>query len=113
MKDGANLEFFDSICRQVSNRVPNIQEFAAKHDLIIFIAGEKSSNGKVLFEECKKKNPNSYFIHSPDEIDVSILKDDISIGVCGATSTPLWQMKAVVENITKLKPELNVTKAAF
>ncbi|NLD23218.1 MAG: 4-hydroxy-3-methylbut-2-enyl diphosphate reductase [Bacteroidales bacterium] len=113
MKDGAKLEFFDSICRQVSNRVPNIQEFAENHDLIIFIAGEKSSNGKVLFAECKKKNPNSYLIHSPDDIDPSLLKDDITIGVCGATSTPMWQMKAVAENIMKLKPEMNISRAAF
>ena len=113
MQNGAKLEFFDSICRQVSNRVPNIQEFAKKHDLIIFIAGEKSSNGKVLFSECKKKNPNSYLIHSPDDIDPAILRDDISIGVCGATSTPMWQMQAVAENISKLKPEMNISKAAF
>lgn len=113
MQNGAKLEFFDSICRQVSNRVPNIQEFAKKHDLIIFIAGEKSSNGKVLFSECKKKNPNSYLIHSPDDIDPAILRDDISIGVCGATSTPTWQMQAVAENISKLKPKMNISKAAF
>lgn len=113
MQDGAKLEFYDSICRQVSNRVPNIQEFATSHDLIFFIAGEKSSNGKVLFAECKEKNPNSYLIHSPDAIDPSLLKEDISIGICGATSTPMWQMEAVAENIAKLRPEMNIAKAAF
>ena len=113
MKNGAKLEFFDSICRQVSNRVPNIQEFAAKHDLIIFIAGEKSSNGKVLFSECKKVNPNSYFIHSPEEVIPELIGEYTNIGICGATSTPLWQMKAVAENISKLKPEMNITEAAF
>lgn len=113
MKDGAKLEFFDSICRQVSNRVPNIQEFASNHDLIFFIAGEKSSNGRVLFAECKEKNPNSHLIHSPDAIDPSLLKEGISIGICGATSTPLWQMEAVAENIAKLKPEITMEKAAF
>lgn len=113
MKNGAKLEFFDSICRQVSNRVPNIQEFAAKHDLIIFIAGEKSSNGKVLFSECKKVNPNSYFIHSPEEVRPELIGEYTNIGICGATSTPLWQMKAVAENISKLKPEMNITEAAF
>jgi 4-hydroxy-3-methylbut-2-enyl diphosphate reductase len=113
MKNGAKLEFFDSICRQVSNRVPNIQEFAAKHDLIIFIAGEKSSNGKVLFSECKKINPNSYLIHSPEDVDPDLITDQTSIGICGATSTPLWQMKAVAENIARLKPEMNITEAAF
>ena len=113
MKDGAKLEFFDSICRQVSNRVPNIQEFAKNHELILFIAGKKSSNGKVLFAECKKKNPNSYLIHSPDEIDPSLLKENMSIGICGATSTPMWQMKEVAENIAKLEIEMKITEAAF
>lgn len=103
MTNGANFEYFDTICRQVSNRVPNIQEFVAKHDLIFFIAGEKSSNGKVLFAECKKNNPNSHFIHRPDEIDPALIKDGISIGICGATSTPMWQMEAVARNIEKLK----------
>ncbi len=113
MLNGATFEFYDTICRQVSNRVPNIQEFAQTHDLIFFIAGEKSSNGKVLFAECKKKNPNSYLIHSPDEIDPALLKDNMSIGICGATSTPMWQMKTVAENIKKLKPRMYIEKAAF
>lgn len=113
MNEGAKLEFYDSICRQVSNRVPNIQEFAASHDLIFFIAGEKSSNGKVLFTECKEKNPNSYLIHSPDQIDPSLLKEGLSIGICGATSTPMWQMEALAENIAKLQPQLEVERAAF
>ena len=113
MQNGAKFEFYDTICRQVSNRVPNIQEFAENHDLIIFIAGEKSSNGKVLFAECKKKNPNSYLIHHPDEIDPSLLKEEISIGICGATSTPMWQMEAVAKNIAKLQPRMQVEKAAF
>lgn len=113
MQNGAKFEFYDTICRQVSNRVPNIQEFAENHDLIFFIAGEKSSNGKVLFAECKKKNPNSYLIHHPDEIDPSLLKEDIKIGICGATSTPMWQMEAVAENIAKLQPQMQVEKAAF
>lgn len=113
MKDGAKLEFYDSICRQVSNRVPNIQEFAVSHDLIFFIAGEKSSNGKVLFAECKQKNPNSYLIHSPEEVDPSLLKEGINIGICGATSTPMWQMEALAKNIAKLQPQLEVERAAF
>jgi len=113
MQEGAKLEFYDSICRQVSNRVPNIQEFATSHDLIFFIAGEKSSNGKVLFTECKQKNPNSYLIHSPDEIDPTLLKEGLSIGICGATSTPMWQMEALAQNIAKLQPQLSVERAAF
>ncbi|MDR0421656.1 MAG: 4-hydroxy-3-methylbut-2-enyl diphosphate reductase [Proteiniphilum sp.] len=99
MKNGARFEFHDTICRHVSNRIPNIREFAEKHDLIFFIAGEKSSNGKVLFAECRKKNPASYLIHHPGEIDPSLLKEGLRIGICGATSTPMWQMESVAENI--------------
>ena len=113
MKDNASFEFYDTICRQVSNRVPNIQEFAKNHDLIIFVAGEKSSNGKVLFAECKKNNPNSYIIHSHEQLDSSIIKPDISIGICGATSTPMWQMEDISERISKLIPKLEIEKAAF
>ena len=113
MQGDAKFEFYDTICRQVSNRVPNIQQFSASNDLIIFIAGEKSSNGKVLFEECKKMNPNSYLIHTPEEIDPAWLKENIRIGICGATSTPMWQMEAVAGNIEKLKPHTQLEKAAF
>lgn len=113
MKDGATFEFYDTICRQVSNRVPNMHEFAKRHDLIIFIAGEKSSNGKVLFAECKKHNQNSYLIHHPDQLKPELLKENISIGICGATSTPMWQMEAVAENIARLKHDISIEKAAF
>lgn len=113
MQQGAKFEFYDTICRQVSNRVPNVQEFASNHDLIIFIAGEKSSNGKVLFAECKKKNPNSYLIHTPEDLDPELIKENISIGICGATSTPKWQMEAVAEKIEKLQPQMRLEKAAF
>ncbi len=113
MQDGASFDFYDTICRQVSNRVPNIQEFAESHDLIFFIAGEKSSNGKVLFAECKKKNDNSYLIHSPEEIDPNLITENISIGICGATSTPKWQMEAVAENIARLRPQMQIERAAF
>lgn len=113
MEGEAVFEFFDTICRQVSNRVPNIQEFAKKHDMIIFVAGEKSSNGKVLFAECKKHNPNSYIIHTPDQLDPSILSADKSIGICGATSTPMWQMEEISDLISKMIPKLEIEKAAF
>jgi 4-hydroxy-3-methylbut-2-enyl diphosphate reductase len=102
MRWDAKLELHDTICRQVSNRVSDIQEFAANHDLIFFIAGEKSSNGKVLFAECKRANPNSHLIHSPDEFNPSLLKEGIRVGICGATSTPMWQMEALAKNITNL-----------
>lgn len=113
MKDGATFEFYDTICRQVSNRVPNMHEFAKKHDLVIFIAGEKSSNGKVLFAECKKNNPNSYLIHHPDQVNPEWIEKDISIGICGATSTPMWQMEAVAAKISELNPKMEIEKVAF
>lgn len=99
----AKFEFFDTICRQVSNRIPNIKEFAQKHDMIFFVAGEKSSNGKVLFAECKRYNPNSYFITTPDDIDPTVIKPTASIGICGATSTPKWQMEDVETKINELR----------
>ena len=83
----------DTICRQVANRMPNIRKFAAAHDLIFFVCGRKSSNGKILYQECKKINPNSYLIDQPEEIDRNLLEDVRSIGICGATSTPKWLME--------------------
>lgn len=106
MQNGAQFEYIDTICRQVSNRIPNIKEFATKHDVILFVAGQKSSNGKVLFSECKKYNPNSYFVSSPDEIDPTIIKQGLSIGVCGATSTPKWQMEEVEKRINEISSGL-------
>lgn len=113
MQGDAVFEFYDTICRQVSNRVPNMHEFAQKHDMIIFIAGEKSSNGKVLFEECRKHNPNSHMLHHPDQLDTSLIKPDSTIGICGATSTPMWQMEEVAQKISQLIPEMEIEKAAF
>lgn len=106
MQGGAQLKSFDTICRQVSNRIPNIKEFAKKHDIIFFIAGKKSSNGKVLFAECKKNNPNSHFISNPKEIDTSLLKENMSVGICGATSTPKWQMEEAEKIIKYFKTNL-------
>ncbi|WP_321334826.1 4-hydroxy-3-methylbut-2-enyl diphosphate reductase [uncultured Bacteroides sp.] len=91
----ATFEYYDTICRQVANRMPNIRNFAASHDLIFFVSGKKSSNGKVLFNECKKINPNAYLIESTEGIDVSLFKSAKSIGICGATSTPKWQMEEI------------------
>jgi len=105
IQQGARFEYFDTICRQVSNRIPNIKDFALSHDIIFFVAGEKSSNGKVLFAECKKYNSNSYFVSSPSEIDPSLIKDNLSIGICGATSTPKWQMEEVERRIEDLRNE--------
>lgn len=99
MLGNAQFEYFDTICRQVSNRIPNIKEFAQKHDIILFIAGEKSSNGKVLFAECKKYNSRSYFVSSLDDLDLSWIGENESVGVCGATSTPKWQMEQIESKI--------------
>lgn len=98
----AKFEFFDTICRQVSNRIPNIKEFATEHDLIFFVAGKKSSNGKVLFAECKKYNPKSYFVSLPEDVDPEVLVGAKNIGICGATSTPKWQMEEVEKRINEL-----------
>ncbi len=91
----ATFEYYDTICRQVANRIPNIRKFAAAHDLIFFVSGKKSSNGKMLFSECRKVNPNSHLIDSPEEIDNNLLSKASSIGVCGATSTPKWLMEEI------------------
>lgn len=102
----ATFEYYDTICRQVSNRMPNIQEFAKKHDLIFFVSGKKSSNGKVLFAECQKVNPNSYLIDGPDEIDQTLLQAHQTIGICGATSTPKWLMEACRDRITEITQQI-------
>ena len=93
------FEYYDTICRQVANRIPNIRKFAASHDLVFFVSGKKSSNGKMLFSECKKVNPNSHLIDSAEEIDSSLLTGASSIGVCGATSTPKWLMEEISKAI--------------
>ena len=87
------FHYYDTICRQVSNRLDNIRRFAASHDLIFFVCGKKSSNGKVLYQECLKANPNSYHIEGSHEIDFTLIRDGQSIGICGATSTPKWLME--------------------
>ena len=89
----ATFRSFDTICRQVANRMPNIASFAAKHDLILFVSGRKSSNGKVLFNECCSINPNSHQIEKAEEIDMDWINGVHTIGICGATSTPKWLME--------------------
>ncbi|KAA6327140.1 4-hydroxy-3-methylbut-2-enyl diphosphate reductase [termite gut metagenome] len=93
------FEYHDTICRQVGNRISNIRKFAVSHDLIFFVSGKKSSNGKVLFNECLKVNSNSYLIESTGDIDKSLLYDVRSIGICGATSTPKWLMEEVASYV--------------
>ena len=101
----ATFEYYDTICRQVANRMPKLREFAATHDLIFFVSGKKRSNGKMLFEECLKVNANSHLIDNEKEIDPSLLQNVKSIGVCGATSTPKWLMEKIYNHIRTLIKE--------
>lgn len=89
----------DTICRQVSNRAPQMRDFANIYDVVVFVAGKKSSNGKVLYGVCKEENDQSYFISTPEEIDFSWFKNAKSVGICGATSTPMWLMDNIADII--------------
>lgn len=99
----ANFRSFDTICRQVANRMPNMSTFATRHDLILFVCGRKSSNGKVLYNECLRVNPNSHLIEGPDQIQSAWLKDIQTVGICGATSTPKWLMEQCESKIKSLE----------
>lgn len=99
---GATFTYYDTICRQVANRMPNIRKFALKHDVVLFVCGKKSSNGRVLFKECHEANPRSYIIDTASEIDVRWLRECNSIGICGATSTPKWLMEECKIRIEQL-----------
>lgn len=92
----------DTICRQVSNREPHLKVFAKQYDTVIFVSGKKSSNGKVLYEVCKQENPNTYFISSPEELNPEWLKNSYNVGICGATSTPMWLMEDVKTAIQQI-----------
>ncbi|NLD64057.1 MAG: 4-hydroxy-3-methylbut-2-enyl diphosphate reductase [Bacteroidales bacterium] len=94
---GNTLKVHNTICRQVSGREPRLREFAQQHDVIIFVSGKKSSNGRMLFEVCLKENPRSHFISSPGELNRDWFRDAASAGVCGATSTPRWLIHEVAE----------------
>lgn len=98
-KTSGNFDYFDTICRQVANRLSKLREFAASHDAIIFVSGAKSSNGKVLFEECRKVNPRSNLVSDGRQLDMSLLNDAETIGICGATSTPRWLMTEIADKI--------------
>lgn len=97
--NGITINTNDTICRQVSNRDKELRLFASQYDHIVFVSGTKSSNGKVLFNVCKEKNPNTYFVSCPEEVDVDWFKEGQSVGICGATSTPMWLMQKVEEMI--------------
>ncbi len=96
----AEFHYFDTICRQVANRILNIRRFASRHDLILFVCGKKSSNGKVLFGECLAVNQNSHLIDNPTDIQPEWFSGVDSVGICGATSTPKWLMEDCRDRIT-------------
>ncbi|MFN5831590.1 MAG: 4-hydroxy-3-methylbut-2-enyl diphosphate reductase [Bacteroidota bacterium] len=95
-----SFEANDTLCRQVSNREPQLKIFSKEHDVIIFVSGQKSSNGKALFDTCKAENPQSYFISEPAELKEEWFEHIQSVGICGATSTPMWLMEKVKESIS-------------
>lgn len=100
--DGVSFNHFDTICRQVSGRAEGLRGFAAAHDVVLFVSGAKSSNGKVLYGECLSVNPRTHLVSGPDSISPEWLDGARSIGVCGATSTPRWLMEEVKERATSL-----------
>ena len=98
---GYDLKANDTICRQVSNRDKDLPKFATRFNKIVFVSGRKSSNGKVLFDVCLKHNPNTYFISSSDELDMSLFVPGDTVGIAGATSTPMWLMQQVKAELEK------------
>ncbi|MCD7714104.1 MAG: 4-hydroxy-3-methylbut-2-enyl diphosphate reductase [Prevotella sp.] len=102
---GAVFKSFDTICRQVANRISAVKDFAATHDIIIFVCGRKSSNGKALFDQCLSVNRNSHLVESPSEILREWLSGAQTIGICGATSTPKWLMEACKKQIESFSKE--------
>ena len=99
----ATFQSFDTICRSVANRMPNISQFAAKHDLVLFVCGRKSSNGKVLYNECLRVNPNTHQVEGPEEIESQWLEGIATVGICGATSTPKWLMEQCRDKLLRLE----------
>jgi 4-hydroxy-3-methylbut-2-en-1-yl diphosphate reductase len=97
-----NLVINKTICGQVSNREPHLKAFAKKHDIVIFVSGRESSNGKMLYSVCKKVNPDTYFVSSREEIDISWFKGKASVGICGATSTPKWLIENIRDSISNI-----------
>lgn len=91
----------DSICRQVSNREPQLTTFSQEKDVIVFVSGKKSSNGKALYGVCKQFNDRSYFVENEDEVNLDWFQAGDSVGICGATSTPMWLMENVADHIRK------------
>lgn len=107
MRPGVPFESFDTICRQVANRVDKLREFAAGHEVVLFVGGHKSSNGRFLYTECRAVNPRTYFIANESELCPEWIAGASSIGICGATSTPRWLMENVRERAAGILPTIN------
>lgn len=100
-KKSGKFEYHDTICRQVANRMQKMKEFAQSHDVVFFVSGAKSSNGKVLYEMCKEVNPKTYLISDESQLDLALTKGAETVGICGATSTPLWLMEKIAGIVKK------------
>ena len=98
-KGGAQVVVNDTICRKVANRIPQLREFAQKHDVVIFVSGEKSSNGKQLFATCCEVNPRTYLVQRAEDVKPEMLENAQSVGISGATSTPAWVMEEIRHKI--------------
>ena len=90
-----DAQVYDTICRQVAHRHSALSDFAASHNVLLFVSGRESSNGKILFELCRSVNPESHWLEGSSDIDISWFKDGDKVGICGATSTPLWQLEDI------------------
>ena len=99
---GTTFKYYDTICRQVANRVTQLRQFASEHEVILFVSGKKSSNGKFLYGECLDVNSSTHMISNAEEINPEWVKGASSIGICGATSTPRWLMENVKEYLAKM-----------
>lgn len=101
----AQFQYFDTICRQVANRLPNVKDFAGRHDVILFVCGLKSSNGRVLCEACRSVNPSTYMVDQPSGIRAEWFAGAQSVGICGATSTPKWLMEECRDVVAQMTQE--------
>jgi 4-hydroxy-3-methylbut-2-enyl diphosphate reductase len=99
------FEANDTLCRQVSNREPQLRKFAKNYDVIVFVSGKKSSNGKILHDVCKSENPNTYFVSDATELDAAWFADKSTVGIAGATSTPMWLMENVRDSILNINQQ--------
>ena len=97
-----DLKVHNTICRQVSGREPRLRDFARNNDVIIFVSGKNSSNGRMLYDVCLKENSRSHFVSSPEEIDPGWFDDAQSAGICGATSTPKWLIQKVAGTVAQI-----------